>query len=80
MKGVCGRSSGNGQMYHYYACPGRSIGRACTRKNIPQDELEAMVVNSVADLLLEPDLLEQIADAIVELQPRPHALTRRSRH
>ena len=48
MKGVCGRSSGNGQMYHYYACPGRSIGRACTRKNIPQDELEAMVVNSVA--------------------------------
>ena len=37
-------------------------------KNIPQDELEAMVVNSVADLLLEPDLLEQIADAIVELQ------------
>lgn len=68
MKGVCGRSSGNGQMYHYYACPGRSIGRACTRKNIPQDELEAMVVNSVADLLLEPELLEQIADAIVELQ------------
>ena len=68
MKGVCGRSSGNGQMYHYYACPGRSIGRACTRKNIPQDELEAMVVNSVADLLLEPALLEQIADAIVELQ------------
>ena len=61
MKGVCGRSSGNGQMYHYYACPGRSIGRACTRKNIPQDELEAMVVNSVADLLLEPELLEQIA-------------------
>ena len=68
MKGVCGRSSGNGQMYHYYSCPGRSIGRACTRKNIPQDELEAMVVNSVADLLLEPELLEQIADAIVELQ------------
>lgn len=68
MKGVCGRSSGNGQMYHYYACPGRSIGRACTRKNIPQDELEAMVVNAVADLLLEPALLEQIADAIVELQ------------
>ncbi len=37
-------------------------------QNIPQDELEAMVVNSVADLLLEPELLEQIADAIVELQ------------
>lgn len=40
----------------------------CGRKNIPQDELEAMVVNAVADLLLEPALLEQIADAIVELQ------------
>ena len=33
-----------------------------------------MVVNSVADLLLEPDLLEQIADAIVELQQAKQSL------
>lgn len=76
MRGICGHSA-TGQVYHYYACPGRSLGRTCTRKNIPQDELENLVVCTVADKLLRPETIEQLADALFELQQaeasRPNA-------
>ena len=76
MRGICGHSA-TGQVYHYYSCPGRSLGRTCTRKNIPQDVLENLVVRTVADKLLRPETIEQLADALFELQQaeasRPNA-------
>ena len=67
MKGICGHNP-SGRVYHYYSCPGRSLGRPCTRKNMPKDVLEKLVVESTSNLLLRPENIQQLADAIVSLQ------------
>ena len=67
MKGICGHNP-SGRVYHYYSCPGRSLGRPCTRKNMPKDVLKKLVVESTSKLLLRPENIQQLADAIVSLQ------------
>ena len=67
MKGICGHNP-SGRVYHYYSCPSRSLGRPCTRKNMPKDVLEKLVVESTSNLLLRSENIQQLADAIVSLQ------------
>lgn len=80
MKGVCGRSSGNGQMYHYYACPGRSIGRACTRKISRRTSWKLWWSIPLRTCCWSPSCWSRSQTPSWSCsRPRPHALTRRSR-
>ena len=63
MKGVCGHSS-NGEVYFYYNCPCKD----CHRRNIPKDELEGLVIRTIRFDVLQPDVMDRIADAVIEAQ------------
>ena len=64
MKGVSGHSGGNGEVYRYYACSNPE----CHKRNIPKADLEGKVIRSIRDHLLQPDAMEALADALVEVQ------------
>lgn len=64
MKGVSGHSGGNGEVYRYYACSNPE----CHKRNIPKADLEGKVIRSIRDHLLQPDTMEALADALVEVQ------------
>ena len=63
MKGVSGHSS-NGEVYFYYNCPCKD----CHRRNIPKDELEGLVIRTVCNDVLQPDVMERIANSVIEAQ------------
>ena len=63
MKGVSGHSS-NGEVYFYYNCPCKD----CHRRNIPKDELEGLVIRTVCNDVLQPDVMDRIADSVIEAQ------------
>ena len=63
MKGVSGHSS-NGEVYFYYNCPCKD----CHRRNIPKDELEGLVIRTVCNDVLQPDVMNRIADSVIEAQ------------
>jgi site-specific DNA recombinase len=56
-------AKGNGGVYHYYACSGRQkLGRkACDGERLNRDKLEAAVLNQLAGLYRDGDV---IADAL----------------
>ena len=64
MKGVSGHSSTNGEVYRYYACSNPE----CHKHNIPKDDLEGKVVQSICDHLLQPESMDALADAMIEVQ------------
>ena len=64
MKGVSGHSSTNGEVYRYYACSNPE----CHKHSIPKDDLEGKVVQSICDHLLQPESMDALADAMIEVQ------------
>ena len=64
MKGVSGHSSGNGEVYRYYACSNPQ----CHKHNVPKSALENKVCGSIRDNLLHPAAMEALADAMMEVQ------------
>ena len=63
MKGVSGHSS-NGEVYFYYNCPCKD----CHRRNIPKDELEGLVIRTVCNDVLQPDVMNRIANSVMKPQ------------
>lgn len=51
-------------MYFYYNCPCKD----CHRRNIPKDELEGLVIRTVCNDVLQPDVMERIANSVIEAQ------------
>ncbi|MEW8333103.1 MAG: recombinase family protein [Candidatus Thiodiazotropha sp.] len=76
--GICGKGfvlmSGKGGKYDYYRCSTRQYhsNHLCTAPNIPREELEAVVLNKVAELVLTPEriqlMLIQLREDIKKLQ------------
>ena len=64
MKGVSGHSSGNGEVYRYYACSNPQ----CHKHNVTKSMLENKVFCSIRDTLLHPAAMEALADAMMEVQ------------
>lgn len=64
MKGTCGRSSGNGEVYRYYICSNSE----CSSHTVSKDLLEKKVVQSICDNLLQPDTLDALADELFAVQ------------
>lgn len=64
MKGTCGRSGGNGEIYRYYTCSNPE----CSKHNVPKDVLENKTIQAICDNLLHPDAIDALADALVAVQ------------
>ena len=67
MRGISGHNCRD-EVYYYYVCGGKADGSTCKKKNIPKDVAERLVVNSIRDHLLQPDTLEELADALANFQ------------
>ena len=52
----------HGGRYSYYSCVNRVDNHACEKKNIPQKELEELVLQEAQKIIFDDKLLEVIAD------------------
>ena len=66
MAGVSGTSR-SGDKHSYYCCMKRWKEKACDKKNIRQDMIEPMVMETVYGILDDPELIQFIADKTWEL-------------
>lgn len=65
-----GKSS---ELHYYYGCQKRRRERACKKANVPREWIERVVVKAALDYVLRPDVMEWIADAVMEYQEREAA-------
>ncbi len=68
MIGHCGTSK-TGAVHYYYKCQGRHA-KKCNKKTVRKDWIERRVVQLTVDYVLRPDVIEWIADAVIEYQER----------
>lgn len=68
MMGLSGTSK-SGDLHCYYACVGKKekINR-CHKKNVRRDEIETKIAIAVQRYILQDDVIEWIADAVIEYQ------------
>ena len=74
MTGESGTSQ-NGNRYHYYTCSGRKKLHICTHKRVKKEHLEKIVLNSIKQLLNSKQLINVIADAVMEIQSKSNKQT-----
>ncbi|MGN0706623.1 MAG: recombinase family protein [Faecalibacterium sp.] len=63
----------HGELHYYYGCQKRRRERACNKANVPREWIERVVVKAALDYVLRPDVIEWIADAVMEYQKREAA-------
>lgn len=68
MVGECGRGK-LGEYYYYYSCGKRKRSAAsCDKKPIRKEYIENLVVENIYYKVLQDDIIEQIADRVMEIQ------------
>lgn len=70
MIGDSGTSKG-GQRYSYYTCSTRKhrkAGKSCDKKSVRKNELERYIVEQTVNRVLVDEVIEYIADKVIELQ------------
>ena len=75
--GRCGKpmigdsgTSRNGIKHYYYTCSTKKHGGACTKKSVRAAAIENEVINTTIQTILQEDMLEHIADKVMEYQSR----------
>lgn len=63
----------SGDLHYYYGCQKRRREQACKKANVPRDWIERVVVKAALDYVLRPDVMEWIADSVMEYQEREAA-------
>lgn len=66
MTGISG--TGRKASYYYYACTKRKNDGSCTKHHIPKDEAERKVAAAIRQYVLQPEIIEKIADIVDEFQ------------
>lgn len=69
MVGVAGTGK-HGELHHYYVCQSRRSGQGCPKKNVVRDWIEQIVVDVALDTVLQPDVIEWVADQLMAYQER----------
>ena len=67
MVGESGTSK-TGKKYYYYACVKKKREKACNKSNVKKDWIEDLVIQRTVTDILKDDVIEKIADRLVELQ------------
>lgn len=75
MVGISGTAK-SGNIHHYYECQERRVNRTCTKENVRRDWIEREVTRLALDYVLRPDVIEWIADRVMEYQEREAASSR----
>lgn len=65
MTGYSGTSK-TGILHHYYVCQTRRVEHTCKKENVRRDDIEMTVAQAIKDYVLQPDIIEWIADSTVE--------------
>ena len=63
----------HGEPHYYYSCQTRRRDHTCTKKHVTRDELEKFVINSIRNYVLQPSVMDWIADCVLEYQSREEA-------
>lgn len=63
----------HGDLHHYYGCQKHFKEKACRKRNVPRDWIERFVVKSALDYVLQDDVIEWMADSVMEHQSRESA-------
>jgi len=63
-----GGTSRTGKVHHYYKCGNAMYRKSCTKKAVKKDWIERLVVSLTRKHILVDDIIERLANAIVELQ------------
>lgn len=65
---IAGRTTYNaqGKPYRYYCCNNNNNGDGCSMGYIPQEELEGVVDETTLAIVQDPQIIEQIADAVMQ--------------
>lgn len=75
MLGESGYGSKN-VMYHYYKCANAKKHRSCDKKTVKKDYIENLVVRLTKQTVLKDDIIEQIADAVYNLQSKENTIVK----
>ena len=67
MVGESGTSK-TGKKYYYYACVKKKREKACDKSNVKKDWIEDLVIQRTVTDILKDNVIEKIADRLVELQ------------
>lgn len=70
MVGVSGKTRPGKPLYYYYVCQGRRLVHDCQKENVRRDWLEEKVCSLVAGLVMKNDVVEWMADCVVDYQRR----------
>lgn len=69
MVGVAGTGK-HGELHYYYVCQKRRKEHSCKKENVRRDWIERVVVKATMDYVLREDVIEWIADRVMEYQER----------
>lgn len=69
MVGESGRSR-NGEVHHYYKCGNAKRGKGCRLKAVRKRWIEQLVVDATIQRVMNDDVINRIADAIIALQAK----------
>lgn len=69
MIGTSGTSR-HGNKYYYYSCQNNRQNLGCEQKSVRRDWLERLVVSATLDYVLQDDVIEWIADQVMDFQNR----------
>lgn len=72
MVGVAGTGK-VGTVHHYYQCQERRLRHSCKKENVRRDWLEREITRLTLDYVLQPDVIEWIADQVMAYQNREAA-------
>ena len=69
MVGVGGTSK-TGKVHHYYKCSNLIYKKSCDKKTIRKEFIERYIIALTRDDVLRGEVIDRIADAVVEIQKR----------
>ena len=69
MVGVAGTGK-HGELHHYYVCQKRRTEHSCPKENVVRDWIEQTVVDMTLEAVLQPDVIEWVADQVMAYQER----------
>lgn len=71
MSGDSGTSR-NGSTHYYYTCHGKKARTGCKKKSVRKEFIEDYVINQTVACVLQDDVINQIADRVIEIQTKDH--------
>lgn len=72
MTGISGTGR-HGDKHYYYVCQSKRKDHTCQKENVSREWIEGLVVKAAVEQVLRPDVIEWIADRVMDYQARESA-------